>query len=132
MGENSGERLRPPPAQRFADPEDVVDLASALAALRLEPDGSQGHRQITVFHRGPVRMILFTFERGGELPPHAANGEVCIHVLAGLLDVRTEAAIHVLRAGCALLLDPGVRHAVAAREPSDMLLTVHLHGAPAA
>ena len=119
------DRLRPPPAERFAGPEHQLDLQSALDALRREPhEGSDKHRQITVFHKGSLRMVLFAFEAGGALPAHRAPGFVVIHTLRGRISVKTLNERYDLPTGQILLLDPEVVHDVTATEESDMLLTI--------
>ena len=121
------ERLRPPPNIREAGPELPLDLIATLRALRAEAHPpTQGHRQISVVHRGPLRLVLFAFEPGGRLPEHRAPGLVTILALAGRLRVRTPRGTHELEAGQAVLLDPDVPHDVEAMIESDMLLTVHL------
>ncbi|HEY6088439.1 MAG TPA: cupin domain-containing protein [Gemmatimonadaceae bacterium] len=118
-------RLRPSPSERFAGPEHRIELASALDALRKEPhEGKDGHRQITVFRKGPLRLVLFAFEAGGTLPAHRAPGLVVIHVLRGTVSVRTPSETHDLTAGRILVLDPEVGHDVKAHEQADMLLTI--------
>lgn len=121
----SKDRLRPPPGERFAGPEHRIDLAASLAALRREPqESAKKHRQITVFHKGPLRIVLFAFEPGGSLPSHRAPGSVAIHTLRGRIQVKTLNESYVLATGQMLLLDPEVVHDVTAAEESDMLLTV--------
>lgn len=121
------DRLRPPPSERFAGPEHRIELAAALDALRAEPhESTDRHRQITVFHKGPLRIVLFTFEAGAGLPSHRAPGFVVIHTLRGRITVKTMNASHDLAAGQLVLLDPEVVHDVTAAEPSDMLLTISL------
>lgn len=121
------DRLRPPPAERFAGGSNVVDLHAELANLRAEPHPARdGHRQVTIFHRSPFTQVLFAFEAGGVLPDHSAPGVVTIHVLDGRLTVRAEGTDHVLPGGSILILKPGLPHDVRAVEPSTMLLTVHL------
>ena len=123
----SKHRLRPPPAERFAGPEHRVELDSVLAALRSEPhDGKDSHRQITVFHKGSLRLVLFAFEAGGRLEAHRAPGFVVIHALRGAVRVRTPNETHELTAGRILVLDPEVVHDVEAHEAADLLLTVSL------
>lgn len=120
-------RLRPRPAERFAGPEHRIELASALGALRSEAhDGKDRHRQITVFRKGPLRLVLFAFEAGGRLAAHHAPGFVVIHALRGTVRVRTPNETHELTAGRILVLDPEVVHDVEAHEEADILLTVSL------
>jgi quercetin dioxygenase-like cupin family protein len=121
------DRLRPPPSERFAGPEHRIELAAALNALRAEHhDSTDRHRQITVFHKGPLRIVLFTFETGAGLPSHRAPGFVVIHTLRGRITVKTMNASHDLAAGQLVMLDPEVVHDVTAAESSDMLLTISL------
>jgi quercetin dioxygenase-like cupin family protein len=120
------ERLRPHPSDRLAGAEHVLDLPAALRALRTEPrPGTNGHRQITLLHHGPVRLVLFAFEAGGRMPKHRAPGWITIHVLRGSLQVRTPDAKHVLSAGQLLTLGPDAPHDVDASEEADMLLGIY-------
>lgn len=127
MSSSSNDRLRPPPSERFAGPEHRIDLAASLEALRREPhEGADRHRQITVFHKGSLRMVLFAFEAGGQLPTHRAPGFVVIHTLRGRIRVKSMNQSHELAAGQVLMLDPEVVHDVTADEQSDMLLTISM------
>ena len=83
-----------------------------------------GHRQVTIYHRTPVTLVLFDFEAGARLTDHQADAQVTILALAGLLEVSTSAQTHRLPEGSLLVLDPAVRHDVFAPEKSQMLLTV--------
>jgi quercetin dioxygenase-like cupin family protein len=123
----SDERLRPPPSAREAGPELALDFGATLRALRAEPHpATHGHRQISVAHRGPLRLVLFAFDAGGRLPEHRAPGFVTILALAGRVRVRTPRGAHELDAGQAVLLDPDLPHDVEAPVDSDILLMVHL------
>jgi quercetin dioxygenase-like cupin family protein len=121
------DRLRPPPAERFAGSEHLIDLVSEVKALRAEPhDGKNSHRQITVFHSGSLRIVLFAFEAGGSLPAHHAPGFVVIHTIRGAVSVKTQNENHNLTAGQILTLAPEIVHDVTASEEADILLTVSL------
>ena len=121
------DRLRQPPAERFAGPEHRVELTQVLGALRSEPhDGKDKHRQITIFRRGELRLVLFAFEAGGRLAAHHAPGFVVVHALRGAIQVQTPSETHELTAGQMVVLDPAVVHDVAAHEEADVLLTVSL------
>ena len=121
------DRLRPPPSERFAGPEHRIDLAASLQSLRVEQhESTERHRQITVFHKGPLRMVLFAFEAGAGLPAHRAPGFVVIHTLRGRLNVKTLNGNYDLAEGELVMLDPEVVHDVTAAEASDMLLTISL------
>jgi quercetin dioxygenase-like cupin family protein len=78
----SDDRLRTPPAQRFAGDTHVFSLTETLEKLRAEEHTSRhGHRQITLLHRPSVTQVLFSFDPGGSLDQHSAPGLVTIHVL---------------------------------------------------
>lgn len=120
-------RLRRRPVERFAGSVHLFDLPAVAGTLRGEDhEGSDGHRQITLFHEGDLTIVLFDFEPGGLLAGHEAEGDVAIQTLGGELEVTTPEAKHRLPAGTLLILAPGVRHDVSAPIASQMLLTVHL------
>lgn len=119
-------RRRPRPSDRFAGTEHALDVRAALRALRAEAGpNANGHRQITLVHQGPVRLVLFAFEAGGRMPEHRAPGWVTIQVLRGALRVRTPDAQHALNEGHILALAPDVPHDVDASEEADVLLGVY-------
>ena len=121
------ERLRPHPSTRLAGPVVTLNLPDLARALRAEPHPAKdGHRQTGLVHRGPLRLLLFTFDPGGRLPEHRAPGQVVIHCLRGELGVEAGTARHQLGGGEALVLEPDVPHAVEAVTESEMLLTVCL------
>lgn len=123
-------RLREHPVSRFEGDVHFFDLNAATQELCGEShSATEGHRQIALYHYGSVTQVLFAFDAGGGLEEHAANGVVSIHVLNGALVVNAGGQDHELKSGQVLMLTPGVRHNVRALEISNMLLTVHLHGA---
>jgi quercetin dioxygenase-like cupin family protein len=126
MGTPNEQRRRQRPSDRFAGAEHALDVRASLRALRAEAGpAANGHRQITLLHRGPVRLVLFAFAAGGRLPEHRAPGWVTIHVLRGALRVRTPDAQHALGEGQLHVLAPDVSHDVDAAEEADMLLGVY-------
>lgn len=121
------DRLREPPSERFAGDAHLLDLRQELAGLRSEAhEGKDGHRQITLYHRAPVALVLFAFEPGGVLEQHSTNGFVTIHALEGRLHVAADGEEHELTSGRVLTLTPEIEHDVRASERSAMLLTVHM------
>lgn len=121
---------RQPPEERFAGDARVYDLGATAKELREEERAARhGHRQVTLVHDDGMTVVLFDFEAGGELPNHAADGLVMIQVVAGRIDVTTRDTTQSISAGSLLVLAASVRHDVIAREPSQMLLTVHLRRA---
>src|SRR5664279_5082562 len=120
-------RLRRAPVERFAGTEHVHNLAEIAAQLRAEPHpATDGNRQMTIAHHGPVALVLFDFEADGRLVDHVADGLVTIQALAGHVQVRTSEGEHELGAGALLGLSPGVAHDLYASVPSQVLLTVHM------
>ena len=118
-------RLRPHPSGRLSGPAVPLNLPELGRALHAEPHPPvHGHRQAGLVHRGPLRLVLFAFEAGSELPQHRAPGHVIIHCLRGELDIEAAGAQERLSQGEALFLDPDVLHSVRAVTESDMLLTV--------
>lgn len=121
------DRLRPHPEGRFAPPQVEIDLNATTARLRSEaPAGEAGRRQETLYKDGGLTIALFVFERFTGLSEHRAGGTVNMHVLRGLLKITAEDQVYELRAGQMLVLAPGLRHAIAAEEESEMLVTVRL------
>lgn len=121
------QRLRPHPEDRFAGAQIPVDLNRAASRLREEQQtGEAGHRQQTLYKEGGLTIALFAFERFSHLPAHRAAGTVTMHALRGRLKITGGGQVHELQTGQMLVLAPGVEHAVAAEEESDMLVTVSL------
>src|SRR5579872_6673187 len=120
-------RLRQHPQERFAAAQIPIDLQTTIARLRSEPNsGEGGHRQETLYRGGGSTVALFAFDRFTGLSEHKAKGVVSMHVLRGRLKITAADRVHELRTGQMLILAPGVGHAVAAEEESEMLVTVLL------
>jgi len=123
--DSSDDRLRPHPSTRMTGPVVALKLPDLARALRAESHpAKEGHRQTSLIHRGPLRVLLFTLEPGSQLPEHQAPGHVVIQCLRGDLAVTAAGSQHRLGTGEALILDPDVTHAVEAFAASEMLLTV--------
>lgn len=120
-------RERRDPDDRFAGDEHLFDLAASARDLQgEEQEARHGHRQVTLVHDDGIAVVLFSFDAGGQLKSHSADGLVMIHVIAGMMDVATATATHSMVTGSLLILAAGVQHDVTAHEPSQMILTVHL------
>lgn len=128
MGNTSEEnRLRARPKERFGAQENMIDLPEAIRKLREESATARhGHRQITLDQWGPVTLVLFAFEEGGDLVDHQAAGVVTIQALEGELIVRTDEEEYRLSPNMMVVLAPNIRHSVQATQASAMLLAVCL------
>lgn len=122
---STDDRLRTHPKDRLAAPVQRVDLAEAAAQLRAEAHPSiAGHRQVVLVRHGPVSIILFAFDNGGQLKEHRVDGEVTIHILNGRVEVAVATEVVRLAPGQLISLAPGQVHSVRALDDSEMLLTV--------
>jgi len=84
----------------------------------------------TVHSDDHVRLVLFGFAAGEELSEHTASRPATIHVLSGGFDLTLGGEPVDAPAGTVAHMAPGLRHALRAREPSRMLLTLIQEGAP--
>ncbi|HEV8235813.1 MAG TPA: hypothetical protein VGP84_14485 [Gemmatimonadaceae bacterium] len=120
-------RLRETPAHRFAGSERRIVLEQAAATRRAEAhDSVQKHRQVTLLHGPTLRLVLFAFDAGGQLPIRDAPGPVTLHGLRGSCLVRTPLEVYHLYAGDLILLDAGVAFAVDAVDDADILLSLSM------
>jgi len=118
------------PRDRFRGTERVIDLARASRELRAtDVPSTTGHRQLAVHRRGPMTIVLFAFDPGGELKEHRVDGLTCVHVLRGAVEVHTPTESHALHGGQMLMLDARVPHDVRAGIASEVLMTIHLERA---
>lgn len=69
-------------------------------------------------------VTLFAFDAGEDLSEHTAPYDAMVQVMEGEMAIRIAADAHVVAAGQLLLLPPNVPHALHARVPSKMLLTM--------
>lgn len=127
MSSSEPDRLRTPPRERFTGDTKIFDLDRVFDELaNEEQEPIDGHHQITLFKSGASTVIAFLFADDGYLPEHQADGIVTIQVLQGRLDITTRDDHYAVGTDGLLVLRPGIAHEVHAREPSRMLLTVHL------
>lgn len=128
MNPSDPKRLRTPPRERFSGETQSFDLERIFDRLAEESHPPiDGHHQITLFKSGASTVMAFLFEAGGCLPRHQADGIVTIQVIEGRVEVETTKERHAVGAGGLLVLRPGVPHEVDAVEPTEMIVTIHLH-----
>lgn len=96
----------------------VVDTGGA------EPIPASGIHSQTVHSDAGVRVVLFGFAAGEELTEHTASRPATIHVLSGGFDLVLGGERVDAPAGTWVHMAAGLPHALRAREPSRMLLTL--------
>ena len=79
---------------------------------------------LTLTQRPGVGMTLFAFDAGEGISTHAAPGDAMVYVLDGEAQITIGGAAHTVPAGSAIIMPAGIPHAVQARTPFKMLLTV--------
>jgi len=93
-----------------------------LSEMATYQEGSVVSRQITKADAGNV--TLFAFDEGQELSEHSAPFDALVHVLDGEGEIRISGTAFVLRGGEAIIMPANEPHAVKARKPFKMLLTM--------
>jgi len=126
--QQSSERLRTHPSERFQAQTVRFDLDAEFERLPSESRGAHGHMQKTLYRRGGCTTAIFRFEKGAALREHRVDGEAIIHVLAGGVSVETPDEAFDVGAGSMLCLAPGVAHNVVAKAESRFVLHVALEG----
>lgn len=78
----------------------------------------------TVLTTAHSRTILFGFAEGQELSEHTSTQHALIHILSGECEFSLGDQVQTLKAGAFLHMPPNLRHAVQAKQPFSMLLTL--------
>lgn len=78
----------------------------------------------TVHDDDDARVVLFGFAAGEELTEHTSSRPAVVHVLSGAFDMTMGGERIDGVPGTWVHMPPGTRHALRAREPSLMLLTL--------
>ncbi|RVU42448.1 hypothetical protein EA187_16355 [Lujinxingia sediminis] len=121
------QRLRPPPRERFADDFTTFDLVRTFEALdREESVSTDGHRQITLFKRGPFTLMALSFEADASWPRHLTDGVVTLELIRGHLDIFTSEGRHTLLDRGLSVIQPRVALSIHAPRPSHLLMGVYL------
>ena len=96
--------------------------ALTLASLLTSPDSGIASRVLARSAGGNV--TLFAFDAGQELTEHSSPYDALVIVLAGVFDVTIASSRVRAESGSIVRLPATVPHAVAAVEPSRMLLVM--------
>jgi quercetin dioxygenase-like cupin family protein len=78
----------------------------------------------TLLNTAHSRVILFGFAEGQELSEHTSTQHALIQILSGECEFSLDGQWHTLKAGAFLHMPPNLRHAVRAKQPFSMLLTL--------
>lgn len=121
------QRLRPPPRERFAEDVTTLDLVRVFDALDLETTPStDGHRQITLFKRGPFTLMALSFETDATWPRHVTDGVVTLDLLRGHVDIFTTEGRHTLLDQGLSIIQPRIALSLHAPKASHLLMGVYL------
>lgn len=80
--------------------------------------------QVILAKNQGVTMILFSFDKGKEIPTHFANGDAFVTCLEGKGKIILNGVEHILREGDYILMPAKEPHSVHAIEKFKMLLTI--------
>ncbi len=69
-------------------------------------------------------VTLFAFDAGEGLSEHTAPYDALVYIVEGEADIRIAEQSHVVKNGWVILLPANVPHALSARAPFKMLLTM--------
>lgn len=96
-----------------------------LADLAAEVDITPGATLSKVLVKGgPLRVVLFAFDRAQELTEHTAAVPAVVEVVSGTITVTVGGVDRRMVPGGWLYLEAREPHTVRAEEPSKMLLTM--------
>ena len=127
MNRDNDELPRVRPAERFAGPAHLLDLPATAAVLRQESTPARhGHRQMTLYQRPPLTVMLFAFAPGGVLADHQAPGVVTIHLIDGAVTVQAAGQTYELAPAMLVALAPAVPHSVTATQATTLRVSVAL------
>lgn len=78
----------------------------------------------TLAQNGAVSLTLFAFDTGEEISSHKSGGDALVTVMSGSADITVGETVHIVGAGESIVMPAGISHALKAREPFKMMLTV--------
>lgn len=102
----------------------TIPPAEALALDTLITPTDHGIASRVIARATGGTVTLFAFDEGQDLSEHTAPFDALVHVLSGALTLTIGGNPVEARPGCVVLMPAHVPHAVAASEPSHMLLTM--------
>jgi quercetin dioxygenase-like cupin family protein len=99
----------------------MTDLADVAALVEVAPDSTVSR---TVLKAEGARLVLFSFDEGQELTEHTAAVPVLLQALDGHFEITAAGRTVDLRPGDVIHLGTRTPHAVLAKAPSRLLLTM--------
>jgi len=102
-------------------PAGFVHLGKELEDIRIPANGILSR---TLYKDGRVKVVLFGFDRGQELSEHTASMPAVLNFVKGRARVTLGKKQVDARAGTWVYMKPGLPHAIVAKTPVVMLLTL--------
>lgn len=99
----------------------MTDLTDIASLVEIADDSTVSR---TVLKADGARLVLFAFDTGQELTEHTAAVPVLIQALDGHVEITADGRTVDLRPGGVIHLGPKLPHAVLAKEPTRLLLTM--------
>jgi len=78
----------------------------------------------TLAQNKAISLTVFAFDTGEEISSHSSHGDAMVTVLEGTAQVTIGTEVYALSDGQTIVMPAEVPHAVAAKTPFKMLLTV--------
>jgi quercetin dioxygenase-like cupin family protein len=118
-------RITHTPTGAYPTPSPVhhLDLEAAASELLARLPG-HGRQSQSLARESGTSLVLMAMEAGDQVAEHSARGVVTIQALHGKGVISAAGAQYPLQRGQVVMLQPEVRHSIAASERSVFLLTV--------
>jgi quercetin dioxygenase-like cupin family protein len=104
-----------------AAPPTMTELSDVASLVEVATDSTVSR---TVMKVDGARLVLFSFDEGQELTEHTAAMPVLLQSLDGHVEITADGRTVDLRPGDVIHLGARLPHAVVAKEPSRLLLTM--------
>lgn len=113
-------------AERSLDrPVMTFDLPAILGNMRQEATWRTARRNAMTLVKQPIfRVVLVALQADADVGAHETDGPVTVQAIEGRLAIHVGADEVVLHPGQLLVLRPGLRHSMQARDDAAFLLTL--------
>jgi len=102
-----------------------IDVNLFIELIKKEKSWEEGDRNaITVFKTNGMRIVLIALRKGAKMIKHKADGLICLQVLEGQIEFKTDEQTVELVKGQMLTLHEAILHDVLAKEETIFLLTL--------